>query len=175
MNRRLYLLTALLSVGIAFVTLLSYSQMAEARDSAFKAAEALTQSKQLADAIQAQPAKAVDSNTEELELGRRSEQAATEAGIPLENLLRNAPEKARQVGDSYQETLTLIRLRDVTLPQFGTFVHRLADAESGLQVRSLTLKAPHGEESTDRWTADVTIAYVVYNPAGASNRRPISP
>jgi hypothetical protein len=103
------------------------------------------------------------------ELARKIEQTALAKQIPAQSLLRVSPEAARRLGDSpYKEKPTQLVLRMVTLRQLIGFLHAVSSEGCGLQVKSIRLTAPREQEIGDRWTAEVTLTYLVYAPPAES-------
>jgi hypothetical protein len=147
----------------------SYLHLSQSRDAAMAAAEDLTNCRTLVKQIVELRRRPSIAGTQELavaDLSRRIEQAALTARFPQENIERIDPEPARRVGESnYRQLPTLIRLRHVTLQQIFTFLHTLAsDDSNALQLQQIRLSAPRGEETSDRWTIESTLAYTIYSP-----------
>jgi len=95
----------------------------------------------------------------------RIEQMARKAGIPDTGLKLINPTPPLRVGNSsYMEKPTLVMLGDVTLRQFVTLVHGLIGPESGLHAKSIRLAARRADDTSDCWSAEVTLTRLIYAP-----------
>ena len=123
------------------------------------------------DQLRRRPAVAGLRPVQATELSRRIEESARAAGVPDEGLDQIEPEPPRRVGDTaYRQTPTRVRLRRVTLAQLFSFLRALAVEDAagpGLQLEAIRLSAPRGEEIGDRWSAEATLTYLVYDPKAA--------
>jgi hypothetical protein len=173
----------LLSVAIGlllFVTVWSFGALASSRQAALDASADLSTCLKLADRIRALQNKPSLVGTHDLrptELTKRIEDAATQAGIPGERLVRVWPEQARRVGNSlYKETPTQVLLRGVSIQQVVTLLHALSSGDGaigagGLQVRALRVIAPREGERSEGWTVETTVSYLVYSPTSEDPSR----
>jgi len=122
--------------------------------------------------LRRRPAVAGSREVQATELSRRIEASARAAEMPDGALDQIEPQPPRRVGDTpYRQTPTRVRLRGVTLQQLFTFLHALAAEDAsgpGLRLEALRLSAPRGEEAGDRWTAEATLTYLVYDPKAAA-------
>jgi hypothetical protein len=158
-----------LLAGVAW----SYARLAQSRASAWAAGQNLADCRQLAARIQVlrqKPAVAGAKEWRPADLSRRIEEAARTAQFADGSIGRIEPEPPRRVGESnYREVPTQVRFGKVTLQQILTFLHALgseapqaADRASALQLHSIRLWAPRGEETADRWTVESTLTYMIY-------------
>lgn len=116
--------------------------------------------------LKQRPALAGSDELELAELSRLIEQAARDAGIPLDRLVRIWPEQPQRVRDSvYLEKPTQILFRGVTLRQFTTFLHGISHAGTGLRIKSLRITAPRDEPESETWIVEATLTYLIYAPA----------
>lgn len=172
---RLATLLGVLCLILAGLAAWSFADMAEKKHVTHDAAADLAEVKKLAERIievRDQPAIAGSYELELDELTRQIEEAADKAELPGGSLVRIWPEAARRVGDSpYKEKPTQILLRQVTLRQITIFLHELSNSESGLNVQSLRVVAPHRDVEDDTWTAEATITYLIYSPNTETSRR----
>jgi len=93
------------------------------------------------------------------------EKAADRAGIDRQQLVRVWPEQSRRAGDSpYLQVPTQVLIRAASLEQLSRFLLDLEGSSLGLRVTSLRLTAPHEQETSELWTLETTISYLIYAP-----------
>lgn len=98
------------------------------------------------------------------------EEAARSAGIPADSLSRISPGRPRRVDDTaYQEKPTRVLLRKVTRRQLVVLMHRLLSAGAGLHAKSIRLSAPRHDDSGDRWTVELVLTDLIYDPPRLEN------
>jgi hypothetical protein len=149
----------------------SYSRLSESRDAAGTAARDLADCRGRVDRIEnlrRRPAVAGVRELAATDLSRRIAQAARAAELDEGSIERIDPEPPRRVGETdYREVGTQVRLRGAAMRQVFAFFHALCSdpAPSGaLKLRAIRLSAPHGDETSDRWTVESTVTYTVYAP-----------
>jgi hypothetical protein len=101
---------------------------------------------------------------ESQELGERIDAAAKQSDLNL-NLLQGVfPEPAVRVGNlPYVEKPTTLTFRKVEARTLATFLFHLTNS-SGLTLRHLHLRTPHGNTGSTLWDVDATITCLVYAP-----------
>jgi len=170
MNRRMYVYLSVLVVLLAVCAVWSVGYLADQRAVAREAAKDLTDCRRLADRIQIlrhRPAMAADRERQSAELSGPIEQAARDAGIPTDRLVRISPEPARRLGESaYKEKPTRVSLRRVALKNLVTMIHALTDPTTGLDLKSLRLTATSRETPDGTWSAELVFIYLIYEPSG---------
>ncbi len=166
-QKRQAVLVGIMLVLLAAAAVWSYGWMRDQRQGARLAREELIECRRLVREIEALKAKPAMASAEAMgiqKLGRRIESASRQAnfeGAPLEGVF---PQSARRVADSpYLRKPTALALRGVTFRQFVTFVYHLTD-QSGLSVRDLRLRTPHGDGPRHLWDAEATVTYLIYEP-----------
>ena len=122
----------------------------------------------------------VDSN----ELTRRLNSAAVIAGVrdQLVDIDPGAP--ARVENSEYNELPVILRFEKITLQQLTVFFHQLAVNDPGSRAKTIELAPPEasgslaqrtitptGGTGQELWTADVTVAYLMYAPKEAKPAR----
>jgi len=145
-------------------------RMADQRGVAEAGARSLAESRRVAERIEAlrdQDAVASadrDSARQEENLAQRIDQAAQAVGL-VGDWRRGIDHKpARRVGDSpYTRKPAVLLTRGLTLDQLGALTHELT-YDSPLTVTELRLTTPSGEAQGNRWDADVTLTYLIYDP-----------
>ncbi len=170
MNRRMAMWVVVLAGLLALTAGWSYRRLVSAREALAQANGDLAECRRLAGQIQLcrdRPNVAAEFERVASETAGPIERAARAAGVSPDRLLRISPEPAQRVGDSvYKEKPTRVSLKDVTLKQLVTLVHGLTSADAGLRVKSILLHAPNQEDPSDSWTAEVVLAYLIYEPTG---------
>lgn len=152
-----------------------YARLANARDAANDAAGSLAECRQLAAQIEARRGAAPVAGTSEPqpgELVKRIESAAKIAEFPDSSIERIEPTPARRVpGENEDDTLrekpTIVQLRNVNLRQLFTFLHAaggIGTGRPGLQLKDVRLTAPNMDDTTDRWSVEGTLTYLVRSP-----------
>lgn len=158
------LMLVLLAGGVAW----SAQGMLAKRQAAQYAAEDLAACRRLAEEIESfrgRPAVAASQALGVRELGERIEAALTQAAMAGGAIEGIYPQPTRRLGQTpYLQKPTALALRGVPLEQLAVFLHTLT-AQSGLSVRDLRLRTPHGDPSPGVWNAEVTIVYLIYAPA----------
>lgn len=164
-DRRQAILVGLLVVVLAITTLWSLQWMLHQRTVAQRTRDELGMCRRLAEALRSiehKPKVAESEAAGVQELGDRIETAMRRAGLDPRALESVRPQSARPVENSpYSRKPTGLTLRSVTLTQLVTFLHSLTDG-TGLNVRELRLRAPHGAASDKLWNAEATVTYLVY-------------
>lgn len=173
MKRRMRLWLTLLGVLLVAAALWSHGQLARQRAAAVEALAQAAECQDMAARIERagqRPTLSGDPERLAAEVVGRVEQAARQASIPAGSLLRISPEPPRRVGESaYKERPTLVLLREVSRRQLVQFLHGLEADQSGLRTQAIRLAAPREDDARDLWHADVTLTYLIYEPAPAGN------
>ena len=163
--------TILWSVGLALLlaaTFWAHGRLTKASLAADQAANDLAECRTLAAQIgEIKDRPRVASEQEKLagETTAMIDAAATAAGIDQRRVVRIAPESPQRLGESvYKEKPIAVRLRDVTLRQVVKMSHALLTPNPGLRVKTMRLAAPTPDDTTDRWTVELTITYLLYDP-----------
>ena len=168
MNRRKATLMIVTGVLLAVVLSWCYGNMAQAHVAAQRAASDLVECRKMVAAIEnrsRQPAKASEHEQLATETTGLIETAARDAGIELGSLVRISPESPRRLGDTvYKEKPTQVFLKNITLKQLVGLVHHLLASKSNLEVKALRLAAPRPDDTTDNWTAELVLTYLIYDP-----------
>src|SRR4051812_31863368 len=96
------------------------------------------------------------------EINRRLRDAAVavQAADKLSSIEPGQP--ARIENSDYTELPVFVHFEPLTLKQIGTMLHSMSDSAS--RAKSIELSTPPGEENSNLWTADVTMAYLMYSP-----------
>jgi hypothetical protein len=76
-------------------------------------------------------------------------------------------QSARIVGTDYQETPVFVRLDPMPLKQLVTFLYEPSSRDPRVRTRSIELSAA---ESSNTWSADITMGYLSYSPLANDNR-----
>jgi len=166
---RLAILSLLFAIAGVGLDGWCYWAMTQAKAAAVFAAQDADRCRSLATQIIALQDKPVVAGTQEHpfeQLTDRIEAAAKAYGIAGDTHLASiAPEQPTRVLDTaYIEKPTTIELRDAKLPQIIGLIERLALDGSALRVKSLRLTAPPHQEDGDLWSAELTVAYLIYSP-----------
>lgn len=160
------------ALGLVVAVLWAYGMAASARESAADAAVDVAQCRLLAGQIQSlrsRPVIAGDRSLAGDELHQRVEQAAQSAGLPLSSIVRIAPDPPRRVGQSqYDELVTQVSLKPVSLRELVGFLYSLGEGQSGLRVKSLRLSAPREAETGGKWSAETALSYTIFAPRNGS-------
>lgn len=121
-------------------------------------------------AMRHRPAIAGSREIEIEELSQRIEQVAKEAHVASGSIVRIWPEPARRVADSpYLEKPIQVLLRNVDLKQIMSFLHGASSGSQALSVKSLRIVTPHHQDEAALWTAEVTLAYLIFQPPPSGN------
>lgn len=163
------LLAALLLLP-ALAALWSFRWLSESAEDARRAASASMSTSALLSRIREiseSPRRAELSEVEVSDLTQAIERAAASAGIGPRAVLRIEPEAPRRTSDAaLLEKPTRIDLDRVELGAFLGLLHRLCVEGSGLRVSELSLRAPYSEKVGSRWSAEITLSYLVYDGGG---------
>lgn len=99
------------------------------------------------------------------------EKQAKAAGIPLDSLADISPQQPQRLGDSpLKEQPTAIRLENVSMKQVVSFVYSLASQGDGLIPKSIRLRPPRRDESSDLWIAEIVMVYLLHESPKAAER-----
>ena len=91
--------------------------------------------------------------------------AATSAGIDRRSVVRIVPESPQRLGETiYKEKPIAVLLRGVTLRQVVEMSHALLTPNPGLRIKTMRLSAPTPDDTTDKWTVEFTVTYLLYDP-----------
>jgi len=168
MTRRVTILMLLLAVGACLALAWSCAYMSDRRRAALVAFADLGKCYEMAGRIEALnklPTMAIEHELLAAETTGLIEKAARSAGVPAAGLVRITPEAPVRLADTaYKEKPTQVLLRNVTLKQLVTLVHKLACANQALHPKSIRIAAPRAEETANRWTAEVVLTYLIYDP-----------
>lgn len=168
MNRRMTLYVVALYALLATAAGSSIHHLLQERAAARAAAIALSECRRHEAHIlrlRARPALATDQERGSTDVSAPIEAAAKAAGIPADRLVRISPETARRVGETpYKEKPTRAFLRNVSLQEVVTMAHRLVGEDGGFDLKSLRLDAARGE-TAGRWSAELVLVYLIYEPA----------
>lgn len=183
-----WLLGCLIVAGL-FTTLWLWNRYSNARDAASKSHRDVRQVSQWQQDIQRarnRPRIASASRETPDTVSRQVTEALTQAGVDSRKLLAIDPQPAVRIPRSdYQESLTLIRLRNLTLEEILDLCGRLASSQNGLTVRDLSLTpgqigavqatsaaAPARSASVgdnpERWDIRMTLTQLVFSPISRS-------
>jgi len=149
-----------------------------ARQQAADAQDQLAACRELADqiiAIEAAPVVVGATERSSDSFNKLCEQAARETGIPLDTLVEIDPRVPRRVNDTpYQEQVTVIELRRVTLRQLIEFALAMRRVDAGLHVSSLSLREPPGNDqkpgTTEIWNVELALTTYIYAPKLPASR-----
>jgi hypothetical protein len=173
-QRTKLLLVLLVVAGIAAIW--AWSSMSSARDRAVAAQRDLSLCRQeIADLDRWQGAPTSASLTpDDPELNRRLRGAATVAQM-TDQLVSIEPGPAIRIRESdFTQTPIYLRLNAVTLGQLVTFLHQLSTSDASLHTSAIEMSIPQTapgnvDDSSEAWTADVTLAYLTYAPKSGPN------
>lgn len=163
----------LIAVMLGMMLLLagwSTASMLGHRNDARYAAQDLRRCQQLADQIkqhQSQDAVAStgdDAAMQEQKLAQRISEAAKQANLtgPWQQGIEHRRE-IRIEDSPYMRKPAVLITRGLTLHQLSLLLHHLT-ADSPYTAEQLQLRTPPGEETGNRWDADVTLTYLIYSP-----------
>ena len=172
MNRRMTIYVLILYGLMAVVAFWSLGRMFEARAAARKAAADLAECNRYAEVIErlrVQPTVAAERERMNAEITGPIEKAARSAGIAADRLARISPEPAQRVGESaYKEKPTRFFLKNVTLQQVISMVYGLTESNEGLNLKSVRLAALSRDVPGGTWSAELVLAYLIYDPQRSS-------
>jgi hypothetical protein len=102
------------------------------------------------------------------DLGSAVENAASEAQLRRDRILRIDPQSPKRLGKTdYLEQATEVELSAVTLRQLVDFLFAVQARDDQLGIGTLRLRMPHGnsgEQSPETWLADVVLTQRIYAP-----------
>jgi len=165
-------------VGVMFVLLVlaaawSVNAMLEQRAGARQALADLNECRRLAaeiDMLRDEPTVAADEAMGIQEIGDHISAALTKADLNSAVIDGVFPQSERRLGDTpYMQKPTALALRGVALPKLAVFLYDLTDG-TGLRLRELQLRVPHGDHEPNVWNADATLTYLIYAPAEDKRR-----
>jgi type II secretory pathway pseudopilin PulG len=166
-SRRLIIEVALLVGLLVAAALWSYGRMVNQHEAAIAANADLAACRNMAKQFKSLGRRTTpteDLQHLEAETTSRIEQAAKDAGIGGGLELIN-PESTRRLADSaYKTKPTRVILKDVTLGQLVAFLHPLIADPGGLNATFIRLTAPRPDDTTDTWSAQVILTYLLYDP-----------
>jgi len=168
MKRRNTILWVAAVAALLVATLWANGRLAKASHAAEQSATDLAECRKLATQIgEIKDRPRVASEQEKLagETTAMIDAAATAAGITARQLVRIAPESPQRLGETvYKEKPIAVLLRGVTLRQIVRMSHALLAPNPGLRIKTMRLSAPTPDDTTDKWTAELTITYLLYDP-----------
>jgi len=154
--------------ALLIATLWAHSRLTNASHAADQAATDLAECRKLAlqiGEIKDRPRVAGEQEKLAGETTAMIDVAATAAGITARQLIRIAPESPQRLGETvYKEKPIAVLLRGVTLRQLVHMGHALLAPNPGLRIKTMRLSAPTPDDTTDKWTAELTITYLLYDP-----------
>lgn len=171
-SRRLQLQLLVLLVLLSVLSVAAYLHMARQQAAARDAVTQLAEARQLVQQIESLRDRPVLAGVQEMpptDLAQLVEESAQKANLDVAQIVRIWPEPARRIGQSpYLEKPTQILLRNATLEQFTRFLAHVIQSPYRLRVSALRLSAPRDRDAAatgpDRWTAEVTLTYLLYAP-----------
>lgn len=169
-----YLYVAVIAAALLMAGLWAVGYLVDARQAAEMAASDLDSCRAIAARIGTMKAgndAAANGTLDQAALQRKGEEALQSIGLPPSHLVKVAPEAPRTVGQTaYREVPTNLILRDMTLRQTVSFLLAMTGDGSPLQTRALRLSGANDPNGPDPlWSVEVTLAYLVYQPARIAN------
>ncbi len=169
MSRKTPVLFGIAAAFLCLAALWGYGYLARQRNAARTQIADLSECRDMMwriEDLNRRPVLAADREKLASEITGLIEQASRRAGIAPQALVRIEPAAPRRVGDTpYREKPTQVFLRNVTLKQLTTLTYNLTHQEAGLYTSSIRLAAPRREESSDQWTVELVLTYLIYEPA----------
>jgi hypothetical protein len=105
------------------------------------------------------------------DLGTAVEQAAADAQLARDRVLRIDPQAAKRAGKTdYLEQTTEVELLAVPLRQIVEFLYNVSRTDQQLQINTLRLRLPHeasGANSQELWLAGIILTQRIYAPTTA--------
>jgi len=158
---------SLLLVG----TVVSYLLMGTSYARAAASTENVTQCLSIIERIERlrqTPQRADIRSQSETELAGRIEEAAAQADLPRNNIVRIDPgEPRRLTGTDYKKQPTDVELRSVSLKSLITFLHTVAE-NSESQADFLWLTSTRTDEQSaavsESWNAQLTLSNLIFSP-----------
>lgn len=171
-HRRHILVGIALGLALGLSALWMYGDMAQRRAAAVWSASDAATCQRLADQIRSlrdQPTLAQSHELEHQELTRLIEAAAQQAQVPAASLISIVPESAQRINRTpYKRKPTQIQMTNVTLSQLVAVLSPFASQQAGPKLTRLSLSALRDSSVTDRWSAQMTLTYLIYAPASSS-------
>lgn len=160
------LMLALLIMGVGWCAL----DMLDKKASAERAANGLGEAKLIAKRVEllgnqdTVASTAGNARDQEQDLARRIKAAADQARISGNWQRGIEYKRARRLGDTpYKQKPTAVMTRGLTLDQLSQLMYNLT-YQTPLSVTELSLKTPRGADPGNRWDADFTLTYLIYDP-----------
>lgn len=156
-------LVLLTGVGVSW----GWRELTGQRDRLARARGDLAESKAAADRIEIfrlRPSLAEENERALDTINSLVETSARQAGVSPGSLKRIAPEPPVRLAETvYKEKPTVVLVKSVTLEELTKFLYRLI-GDGELHARSLRLTSPSAEDTGERWNAEVTLTYLIYDP-----------
>jgi len=156
--------------GLLAATFWAHGRLAEASLAADRAAKDLAECRAMAariDEIKDRPRVAGEREKLAGETAAMIDAAATAAGVDARQVVRIVPELPQRLGETvYKEKPTAVLLRGVTLRQVVRMCHALLAPNPDLRIKTMRLSAPTPDDTTDKWTVEFTVTYLLYDPPG---------
>ena len=179
MNTRSTQLLILLIVTATASVVLGYMRFDKQRDDALTASRNLGVCRRQLDALaaaKASPGGLSPVSADSADLHRRLRGAATAADISDAQQASVEPGQPTRVPNTdYQEFPVFVRLDRVTMKQLTLFLSELARRDIGSRAKTIELTPVPGDDPIERWTADISIAYLIYTPRPAGKDQPRRP
>ena len=155
----------------------AWTRASAAAAGADAAAEVLADCRRLAAeiaALRADAPKAAAELAAEGAVIERVAAAARSAGLPADAVRDVDPGGARRAGDTaYRTRATGLSLAPLPLPDLARFLEALTADEPGLTVTAVRLAPPRSAadpSGPERWSADLTLTRLIYDPTTAGSR-----
>jgi hypothetical protein len=175
MNRRLGILVVLMACLLAGWTLWSYRYMTLRRKAASNAQADVAECDRLAARIAdicRLPTVAADHEKFSGEITSIIEAAAKSASVPTGRLEDIIPQPPRRVGDTvYKEKPTQVTLKGITLEQLVRLGHGVLSGKQHLNIKWINLDAPGVDDTSNFWTVELGVTYLIYDPPRAGRDR----
>lgn len=102
-------------------------------------------------------------------LAQLVESSSQRVGLGSDRIVHISPGEPKRLGESpYQEQVTEVELREVTLKQLLQFALAVGNTGPGIHCGALTLRVPPGTEDSDSgtelWNAQVLLTTYIYAP-----------
>lgn len=169
--KRQIVLFGVMVAMLAIVVVWCAMNMLGQKGKAQREANSLAQAKQIAERVevlrqhQAVASPGGDWQQQEQELAQRISDAAAKARINIDWQKRIEYKRARRVADTpYMRKPVVVYTEGLTMDQLVALLHHLT-YDSPLIVSELDLKTPRGGNPGNRWDANITLSYLIYEPA----------
>lgn len=166
-NRTLWLVACLSGLLVAWAVF-SFSQLTRARSQADRAqAERLAVAQTLGEieALGGKPEIASIDAERSAQLSRHIETVAAQSGIEPNQIKQIQTQPARRIdGGPYLRQPTHVLIEQATLAALVELLHDLDASGQSLQLDDLRLIAPREPLVGDRWQAEFTVSYLIYDP-----------